>query len=319
MTMNGRIVSETRNGVRHFHAHDQLGNTIALYDDSGTKTDSYTYWPYGEVRTRTGTTVNPFQFCGAWGYYKDSTGRTYVRARTLRADLTRWVSVDPMWQLTLTAYVYASADPVTLADASGLYAILGLLGGRTQCPDGKCPPNLTPVPRPKPSDCFSSNPSVPELIKELKFVFCQAREMCGGPMPSWCHGVIPKGKYNIGASSYLLTTICCGDCGQCHGYILPGNLWPSTPSCIKLCAFEHEYRHVLDCKAHMQGESDYTSPVTPWSECQAFCNEAACLKKVLSKLLGGFPLEAILPPELANRSALDCGPGRNSEPPKTKQ
>ncbi len=118
MTMNGRIVSETRNGVRHFHAHDQLGNTIALYDDSGTKTDSYTYWPYGEVRTRTGTTVNPFQFCGAWGYYKDSSGRTYVRARTLRTDLTRWISTDPLWPAE-AAYHYCDASPIACQDQSG--------------------------------------------------------------------------------------------------------------------------------------------------------------------------------------------------------
>jgi len=118
MTMNGRIVSETRNGVRHFHAHDQLGNTIALYDDSGTMTDSYTYWPYGEVRARTGTTVNPFQFCGAWGYYKDSTGRTYVRARTLRTDLTRWSRIDKYWPKE-HAYQYANADPISFADYMG--------------------------------------------------------------------------------------------------------------------------------------------------------------------------------------------------------
>ena len=118
MTMNGRIVSETRNGVRHFHTHDQLGITIALYDDSGTKTDSYTYWPYGEVRTRTGTTVNPFQFCGAWGYYKDSTGRTYVRARTLRTDLTRWVSVDPLWP-GQRRHTYAASSPATRVVQTG--------------------------------------------------------------------------------------------------------------------------------------------------------------------------------------------------------
>jgi len=118
MTMNGRIVSETRNGVRHFHAHDQLGNTIALYDDSGTKTDSYTYWPYGEVRTRTGTTVNPYQYSGAWGCYRDSTGRTYMQARTLRHDLTRWVSVDRRWPRQ-KRYTYVSSMPTRFIDPSG--------------------------------------------------------------------------------------------------------------------------------------------------------------------------------------------------------
>jgi RHS repeat-associated protein len=117
--VNGEIVAETRNGVRHFHAHDAQGNTIALYEDSGTKTDTYTYWPYGAVRTRTGTTVNPYQYSGAWGCYKDSTGRTYMQVRTLRHDLTRWVSVDPLWA-SEQSYGYCRANPISENDPSGL-------------------------------------------------------------------------------------------------------------------------------------------------------------------------------------------------------
>ncbi len=56
---NGRIVAETRGGVRKYHQHDALGSTIPLINDAGTVTDTYTYWPYGEIRTSTGTTVNP--------------------------------------------------------------------------------------------------------------------------------------------------------------------------------------------------------------------------------------------------------------------
>ncbi len=122
--VNGEIVAETRNGVRHFHAHDAQGNTIALYDDAGAKTDTYTYWPYGAVRTRTGTTVNPYQYSGAWGCYKDSTGRTYMQARTLRHDITRWVSVDPLWPEE-QAYLYVRSMPTLDVDPNGMQGTIG--------------------------------------------------------------------------------------------------------------------------------------------------------------------------------------------------
>ncbi len=50
-----------------------------------------------EVRTSSGTNPSPWGFCGTWGYYKDATARFYVRARMLRADLSRWMTVDPLW------------------------------------------------------------------------------------------------------------------------------------------------------------------------------------------------------------------------------
>ena len=53
--VNGRILSENRGGVKRDYVSDSLGSTVALLDSTQTKTDTWTYWPYGEVRTRTGT------------------------------------------------------------------------------------------------------------------------------------------------------------------------------------------------------------------------------------------------------------------------
>ncbi|MEQ1822912.1 MAG: RHS repeat-associated core domain-containing protein [Fimbriimonadaceae bacterium] len=117
--IGGRIVGEKRNGSYRSHQHDALGNTIALINDAGVVTDTYTFWPYGELRTSTGTTTNPFKFCGAWGYYTDTTGRTYVRARTLRPGLCRWMTVDPLWPFRLP-YTYVAASPASRSDRFGL-------------------------------------------------------------------------------------------------------------------------------------------------------------------------------------------------------
>jgi hypothetical protein len=82
-TVNGEVIAEKRNNVRSLYVPDPLGSTVALLDNTQTKTDTFSYWPYGEVRTRTGTNPTPLQFVGTQGYYRDSASRTHVRARPL--------------------------------------------------------------------------------------------------------------------------------------------------------------------------------------------------------------------------------------------
>ncbi|GAB4453130.1 MAG: hypothetical protein OHK0029_05310 [Armatimonadaceae bacterium] len=54
--VNGRVLSEKRNGVRRQYVPDPLGSTTALLDNTQTKTDTFSYYPYGEEASRTGTT-----------------------------------------------------------------------------------------------------------------------------------------------------------------------------------------------------------------------------------------------------------------------
>src|SRR5438105_370311 len=93
---NGRVIAEKRGLVRSYYAADPLGSTVALFDATQVKTDTWTYWPYGEVKTRTGTTATPFQFVGTLGYYRDSSTKTYVRRRYLDTQKGRWVTEDPI-------------------------------------------------------------------------------------------------------------------------------------------------------------------------------------------------------------------------------
>src|SRR5438876_9198170 len=90
-TVNGEIIAEKRNGVRKFYVPDPLGSTVALLDNTQAQTDTFSYWPYGEQRTRTGTTATPFQYVGTQGYYRDSASKTYVRARVLDTQKGRWL------------------------------------------------------------------------------------------------------------------------------------------------------------------------------------------------------------------------------------
>lgn len=95
-TIDGEVIAEKRNGVRKLYVPDPLGSTVALLDNTQTQTDTFTYWPYGEVRTRNGTTPTPFQFAGAQGYYSDATGRAYIRTRYLHLQKGRWLTPDPI-------------------------------------------------------------------------------------------------------------------------------------------------------------------------------------------------------------------------------
>jgi RHS repeat-associated protein len=92
----------------------------SLIDDAGTVTNTFSYWPYGELRTTViGNLPTPFLYCGRWGYYTDTTGRIYVRARTYRPVFTRWLTVDPLWPWE-SAYRYGISRPLSVVDASGL-------------------------------------------------------------------------------------------------------------------------------------------------------------------------------------------------------
>ncbi|MBS1714938.1 MAG: hypothetical protein JST30_11445 [Armatimonadetes bacterium] len=118
--VEGEVVSEVRLGIRKDYVPDPLGSTVALLDNSQSVTDSWEYWPYGEVRT--GSSATPFQFVGTLGYYKDSSRRTYVRARHYRQSVGKWLTVDLLWPVE-RPYSYSGSSPSTSTDPTGTCAL----------------------------------------------------------------------------------------------------------------------------------------------------------------------------------------------------
>jgi RHS repeat-associated protein len=141
-TVNGRILHEDRNGVKTLFMPDTLGNVIETRNmDTGAQTSSTTYWPYGEVRTQTGTNPSPFGFCGVWGYYTQAGQPTYVRARYYRPNLGRWQTVDPLWP-NEASYGYVGCIPLQFIDFTGAQlAPIGIGGALGAAP------KITPLPR----------------------------------------------------------------------------------------------------------------------------------------------------------------------------
>lgn len=118
--VNGRLVQENRGGVVTRYVAGTLGSVIQSRDADENQTSSTTYWPFGEVRSSSGTIPGPWGFCGIWGYIMDALTRLYVRARVLRVDLSRWFTLDPLWP-DQPPYAYATANPTGFADPSGQF------------------------------------------------------------------------------------------------------------------------------------------------------------------------------------------------------
>src|SRR5580658_7602828 len=120
LTIDGEIVSETRNGVKSDYIPDPLGSTSKLVNTSQAVTDTFEYWPYGELKLHTGGSGTPMRFVGTLGYYTHSPLiRTYTRLRYLRIDLARWVTVDLVWPHQ-HPYSYVGNRPTCLRDRWGL-------------------------------------------------------------------------------------------------------------------------------------------------------------------------------------------------------
>ena len=120
-TFDGEIVHENRGGVASFYAPDTMGSTVALLNSSGVVTDTYSYWPYGEIQNHVGSSQTPFGFGGTIGYYTDVIGSfLYVRARYLRQALARWQTVDRLWPWQAAyPYGYCLGNPVSYVDPLG--------------------------------------------------------------------------------------------------------------------------------------------------------------------------------------------------------
>ena len=90
-TIDGEVITEKRGGVRKLYVPYASGSTAALLDSNQTQTDTFTYWPYGEVQSRTGTTPTPFQFGGTVGFFHDTNVQTYVKSAFIDTMLGRWL------------------------------------------------------------------------------------------------------------------------------------------------------------------------------------------------------------------------------------
>ena len=120
LVVNGVLLSETRGGVESDYIADPLGSTAALMSTAGAITDTFTYWPYGQLRSHVGTSVTPYQYGGTLGYYTDGpSGRVSASMRVYNPTVTRWLTVDLLWPIQ-RPYVYCFGRPISMVDRLGM-------------------------------------------------------------------------------------------------------------------------------------------------------------------------------------------------------
>ncbi len=111
------------NNARQFYHFDELGNTIAVTDDSGDVIGSYAYTPYGKLTASTGELDNPFTWQGRYGVVDEGNGLYYMRARYHDSVTGRFISRDLIESInprSLNPYQYASGNPMKFFDPLGL-------------------------------------------------------------------------------------------------------------------------------------------------------------------------------------------------------
>lgn len=111
--INGEVIAEKRGGVRRLYVPDPLGNTVALLDNTQAKTDTFLFWPYGEVASRTGTTATQFQFLGCVGYYQAVSQLAHAHGSFLSRSSARWITETSRGALNFNAYSFRNGSPVS--------------------------------------------------------------------------------------------------------------------------------------------------------------------------------------------------------------
>ena len=107
-------------GTAAFYSFDAIGSTANLTGQSGNVINSYSYLPFGERVSATGSTPNPFTFVGQFGIMEDSSGLYVMRDRDYAPDQGRFTQGDPIGIAGGTnLYAYVANNPVSVIDPSG--------------------------------------------------------------------------------------------------------------------------------------------------------------------------------------------------------
>ena len=117
------ISRQAPGGSNSFYDFDLTGNTTAITNSAGAIVNTYSYLPFGEKLSSTGSAGNLFTFSGASGVLDLGDGLYRMVHRTYSPSLGRFLQPDPTgFAGGLNLYRYADNAPSLLIDPSGLFA-----------------------------------------------------------------------------------------------------------------------------------------------------------------------------------------------------
>ena len=115
----GLISRVNPDGTTRYYRWNNVGSIVAMTDEIGNVTHSYSYDPYGNVLASNEEDFNPYRFIGRWGVMDEDNGLYFMRARYYDPETGRFISEDPIW--STNSYVYGTNNPISFSDPSGLF------------------------------------------------------------------------------------------------------------------------------------------------------------------------------------------------------
>ena len=110
-----------RRGADHYYLlPDFQGHTRQLTNAAGAIFEPHIYDAWGREIWPIVTTGLYLRGFGQLGYWRGTASREYVRARHLRVELGRWLSMDPMVMHGSSRHEYAGAGPFDYIDPPGM-------------------------------------------------------------------------------------------------------------------------------------------------------------------------------------------------------
>ena len=107
-------------GTPYYYVKDLLGSVNALVTGSGSVASQFTYDPYGNRTTVSGTVISDIGYAGY--FYHAGSGLDFALNRAYDPVHARWLNRDPIGEAGgLNLYGYVGGRPVSQNDPSGLF------------------------------------------------------------------------------------------------------------------------------------------------------------------------------------------------------
>jgi RHS repeat-associated protein len=111
-------------GTSYYYVKDQLGSVRQLVTTGGSVAAEYTYDPYGNPTTLSGSVVSDIGYAGY--FYHASSGLNFAMYRAYDPAHGRWLNRDPIGEAGgVNVYAYVEGNTNTKRDPSGEFGIVG--------------------------------------------------------------------------------------------------------------------------------------------------------------------------------------------------
>lgn len=131
----GHLLSQLYNSQASYFHFDGMGSATELTNSAASITDTRRYSGFGEITESSGLTQLHFAFRASAGYFFDEDlTLLFVRGRSLRARVARWLSSDPLGvSVDINEYAYVHNNPTIKVDPSGNQAEPDDLDTKIKC------------------------------------------------------------------------------------------------------------------------------------------------------------------------------------------